>query len=99
MSENSFNGPVYVLVSDLRYNPETPEKVFMITRDQWFRTKRVNGPLLTERITEAQYLIKKRQIEWDQHRKWYSKKIMEKYNVGPGWEQNRWFVEQVRPIL
>jgi len=29
----------------------------------------------------------------------YSNRIQQKYNVGPDWEQNRWFVEQVRPTL
>ena len=29
----------------------------------------------------------------------YSKAIQEKYNVGSEWQQNRWFVEEVRPTL
>lgn len=42
-------------------------------------------------------------IESEQYRsdlkKQYSKAIQEKYNVGENWQQNRWFVEQVRPAL
>lgn len=32
-------------------------------------------------------------------KKEYSRQIMEKYNVGPNWKENRWFMEQVRPTI
>lgn len=40
-----------------------------------------------------------RAIERENFRKNYTAQIAEKYNVGTDWRENRWFVEQVRPLL
>jgi hypothetical protein len=92
-----FNMPVFILESDLSYNGG--ERVKVISRAKWYKVKRFNRNILTERLTEKQYFIKKEAIERDEFRKFYDKKIQEKYNVGPGYEFNRWFMEEVRPTI
>jgi hypothetical protein len=32
-------------------------------------------------------------------KEFWRKRIQEKYNVGPNFEDNRWFMEQVRPTI
>jgi hypothetical protein len=94
----SFNSPVFILISDLNYNGDD-DKVMEIDRPTFYRMKRWNGRYLRERISLTKYLVKKDEIERQQFKKQYRKAIMEKYNVGEDYEQNRYFIEQVRPTL
>jgi hypothetical protein len=52
-----------------------------------------------KRISAKRYNELSRQISRNEAYKRYDKAIQEKYNVGENWQQNRWFVEQVRPTL
>ncbi len=52
-----------------------------------------------KRVTLKQANIIEGKTERKRLRKQYDIAIMEKYNVGEDYRQNRWFMEQVRPTL
>ena len=95
---------VYVLISSLRYEPE-PDQVKIIKRETLSRmmyekkARKDNHDLLIQRITFDRYLKESNRIEREDFRKQYDKAIMQKYNVGSDYRNNRYFMEQVRPTL
>lgn len=72
-----------------RYQCAIDERKHDRSMQDWYY-KRVTESA-ANKILEAQ--------AWDNARENYSKAIQKKYNVGPNWENNRWFMEQVRPTL
>lgn len=80
-------------VSDLNYNGGTTG--IQISRSEFCNVKRFDGRFLRERCSETRY----NKIKREEARAEYSLAIQKKYNVGPDWRNNRWFVEQVRPTL
>lgn len=90
--------PVYILISDLNYNSDI-DQVREITRRQFYRIKRFDGRYLRQRISLTRYKQLAGEIERQEAKEYYSKAIQKKYNVGPNWAQNRYFVEQVRPTI
>jgi hypothetical protein len=85
---------VYIIVSDLNY--EGGETARKISRQEWYKTKRWDGyRYLIERCSPKRY-NEVRGAEFSQQ---YNRAIQEKYNVGPNYKNNRWFMEQVRPSI
>ena len=95
---NTWMQPVFVLISDLNYDSQ-PDRVQIIERQEWYRKKRFKGRYLIQRISEEKYFEKCEELEREKFKAEYKKRIQEKYNVGPNFEQNTWFMEQVRPTL
>jgi hypothetical protein len=89
-----FNNDVYIIVSDLNYDGE-PDRAVIISRQAFYRLKRWNGRHLKTRCSRERY----EQVESRNFREQYHKAIMKKYNVGRDYEQNEYFMEQVRPTL
>lgn len=89
----TYSQPVFISVSDLNYEGRTT--AVMMERKDFYRMKRFDGRYLKERCSEARY----NKIKRDEAHEQYSLEIQKKYNVGPNWKNNRWFVEQVRPTL
>lgn len=84
---------IYILKHDLSYNGTT--EPILMERSRYWRLKKWDGRFLYERCGESKYRAEERQILRDQ----YSKAIQKKYGVNENWEQNRYFVEQVRPTI
>ena len=98
---HSFLEPIWVLVQDLSYQPR-PDKVIEMTRERYAKDQlfyRRKGNILLERITIDRACQEEDRIRREMVHAEYDRRIQEKYNVGPGWENNRWFVEQVRPTI
>jgi hypothetical protein len=96
---------IYVLKIDLNYNSD-PDLPLLMSKKKWNRipyskdgSGRTDGRYLYKRITEKQWDNAVYSYNRQNSKDAYSKAIQKKYNVGPDWEQNRWFVEQVRPKL
>lgn len=89
---------IFVMIDWLRYGED--ETVTQMTVREYAdmlqqrKTKQI-PPCVIRRVSRAYF------GRWKngRHQEAYSKQIQEKYNVGPSWKQNRWFVEQVRPRL
>jgi hypothetical protein len=96
---------IFVLKIDLNYNSD-PDLPLIMSKKKWNiipyskdGSGRTDGRYLYRRITEKQFDNAVHSYNRQISRDAYSKVIQKKYNVGPEWEQNRWFVEQVRPGL
>lgn len=89
---------IFVLIDWLKY--DEPETVTRMTIEQYaemlMQRKNKQIPVCVLRRVSPRYF---RRWEREQLREEHSKAIQEKYNVGPNWRDNRWFVEQVRPTL
>lgn len=101
---NLYDYPILIAKISLRYNDDS---IFLmeITRKQFCRmikeqkeNKRYYNDYI-KRISAKKYNELSRQISRNEAYKQYDKAIQKKYNVGENWQQNRWFVEQVRPTL
>lgn len=88
---------VWVMTDELRYNePETVQE--MPIDEYWSRhaeNRASKYPVIIRRVSPSYA----RRVLMAERGRAYSTEIQKKYNVGPDWQQNRWFVEQVRPHL
>lgn len=84
---------IYISVSDLNYGGQTTAQA--ISRAAWWKRTQWDGRNLVQRISATAY----DRIKYREFSRSYDKAIQAKYNVAPGWQQNRYFVEQVRPTL
>jgi hypothetical protein len=93
-------GSIYILIHSLKYQAE-PTRAQIVSRENFarIRAEKRNPDELIERVSAAKFIRESRAIEREQSRLLYDKQIQKKYNVGPGWRDNRWFVEQVRPTI
>lgn len=92
-----------IIIHSLKYEPD-PDKFLQVTPEQLarMRNRKKLNPYRNDYI--KRYTPKKFEELQDQEirrqfREEYDKKIMAKYNVGKDYEQDRWFMEQVRPTL
>jgi hypothetical protein len=92
------NDKILVICSNLTYKGK--DNIRIVTRSEWFvlaeqnRTNKYKK-FLFERCGSKKFQSKQREI----YKYEYSLAIQKKYNVGENWEENRWFVEQVRPTI
>ena len=95
---------IYIAIYSLRYN-DNSVTIREVTRERYCRmkadkkAKKAYHNEYFKRVThtEANRIIE--QNEREQFRKDYDKAIMQKYNVGADYRNNRYFMEQVRPTL
>lgn len=91
---------IYVIVYSLKYEAD-PTRYQRIERKQFYnlrRAKRNPNELIT-RASLTRWKEEARQTEREEYSKQYDRAIQKKYNVGPDYKNNRWFMEQVRPTL
>jgi len=98
-----FNDPILVIISDLNYKGDV-DRAQIFAREAWYRNRarhrrEKDRRYLYQRCSQQKWEEVKRAEERHDAREYYDKEIQKKYNVGPGWQNNRWFVEQVRPTL
>ena len=89
---------IYVICSNLNY--KGTDNVMITDRAYWFVLAELNRTgkckkYLYERCSPQMFNRKQYELLKEE----YSRAIQRKYNVGENWEQNRWFVEQVRPTI
>jgi hypothetical protein len=90
---------IYIAIHSLKYEP-FPSQFDIVTREQYWRMKKSKMyDKFVQRYGPNRWRKERDQSYRELLRTQYSKRIQEKYNVGPDWMQNRWFVEQVRPTL
>lgn len=101
---NLYDYPILIAKISLKYNDDSII-LMEVSRKQYSRMKRDKKEkkayfdYLIQRISATRYNELSRQINRKEAYKQYDKAIQQKYNVGENWQQNRWFVEQVRPSL
>ncbi len=95
-----------IIVAKISLHYETrPTTIQVLSRERYARKleEQKNGKNYHDwyfkRITEKEKDTIIREEAREAWNKTYKKLIEEKYSVGKGWEQNRWFVEQVRPTI
>jgi hypothetical protein len=92
---------IYIARVSLHYE-EQPTTILQWTRERYAKElaeQPKHSDWWLKRVTEAEahkIMITESRKET---RKKYSEAIQRKYNVGPNWEQDRYFVEQVRPTI
>lgn len=99
-----YDEPILIAKISLKYNDDS---IFLIeiSREMYAKileekkNKRDYMDYYFKRISASEYNKISRKIYRDNAKKEYNKAIQAKYNVGENWQQNRWFVEQVRPCL
>jgi hypothetical protein len=92
-------GSIYILIHSLKYEAGLSQAQ-IVSRENFARLR--SNPQrdeLIERVSAAKFIRESRAIEREKSRLWYDKQIQKKYNVGPDWRNNRWFMEQVRPTI
>jgi hypothetical protein len=93
--------PVYVAQISLHYE-ERPTIIHNWTREQYAAEIAQRDQYPNWYFRRVTYAAASQIIEENRRnaiKSAYSKAIQEKYNVSANWEQNRWFVEQVRPTI
>lgn len=94
---------IFLLRQSLKYEAG-PTQCVVVDRTTFYRMRaeeksnRYRDSFL-ERVSPVRFAVEQRKAERELFRKCYDSAIMEKYNVGPDWRDNRWFVEQMRPSL
>jgi len=87
---------IFVLIDWLKY--DEPETVTWMTVEQYaemlMQRKNKQIPVCVLRRVSPRYF---RRWQRERLREEHSKAIQEKYNVGPNWRDNRWFVEAYQP--
>ena len=94
-----YNEKIFVAEYCLRYETR-PTIIHEWTRARYDRAKREvrhNSYLVRVSLERANEILRAEDKEYS--RKAYDKAIMNKYNVGANYRQNRWFMEQVRPTI
>jgi len=85
------NDTIFYTRTDLNYEGVTTSHT--TTRKNFEHMEKWDGRYLVERCSEKRY----RRVQSEMFGREYDAGIQKKYNVGPNWRENRWFVEQVRP--
>ena len=97
-----YNEKIFIAEISLHYETR-PTIIHEWTRERYCREiaerRRKKDDWWIKRVTlaEANRMIKQESKE--RYRKEYDQAIMNKYNVGPNYKENRWFMEQVRPQI
>lgn len=94
---------IFILIHSLRYE-KLPSQAQHVTRSQFYRMKEEQRRTkykdsFIERVSYSKWITESNSIEREAIRQAYDKAIMKKYNVGPDYRQNRYFMEEVRPTL
>lgn len=94
---------IFVLVHSLKHEP-APSQAQILTRAEYWRKKAEQRATryrdyFIERVGPNKFSEEVSAIRREASRKTYDKAIMQKYNVGKNYRENRWFMEQVRPCL
>jgi len=93
---------IFVAQISLHYE-ERPTVIHYWTRERYSRAllerKAKPSDWYFKRVTEAAAAKIEESQTRQRLRNAYDKAIQEKYRVGPRWQNNRWFVEQVRPFV
>lgn len=95
---------VYVAIHSLRYNDDS-YTILEVSRERLAQMREETKQGIDwhnsyiERIThtKANKLLQRQRRE--EAIRLYDKAIMQKYNVGANYRQNRWLMEQVRPTI
>lgn len=99
-----YDYPILLAKISLKYNDDSIY-LMEVSRKQFCRmkadkkAKKDYFDYYFKRITAKEYNKINRETNIKTANKEYSKAIQRKYNVGENWQQNRWFVEQVRPTI
>lgn len=95
-----YNTPIYWEKISLHYESR-PTVFYTGTREQYGLMKQecYKTDWYIKRVTYSRWSVDWSKQDFELFRQQYSKLIQEKYKVGPDWQQNRWFMEQVRPTL
>lgn len=94
---------IFILIHSLKYEAE-PTQAQIINRAEYWRKKAEqkatrHRDYFIERVGPNKFSLEVSAIRREASRKKYDKAIMQKYNVGKNYRENRWFMEQVRPCL
>lgn len=99
-----YSDKIYVAKTSLHYETK-PTVVFLASRE-WYakklmerKNKESDMNYYYKRVTMKEAENIKYQNERMEGKALWRKRIQEKYNVGPNFEENRWFMEQVRPTI
>lgn len=93
---------IYVAQISLHYESR-PTIIHLWTRERYARAlwerKQKPGDWYYRRVTERKADEMREDAAVERLRQQYDRAIQEKYGVGAGWKQDRYFMEQVRPTL
>lgn len=99
-----YSNQIYVAKISLHYEAR-PTIIFLAPRE-WYAKKLIERKtgkddtnFYYKRVTIKEAESIKYQNGRIEAKEFWRKRIQEKYNVGPNFEDNRWFMEQVRPTI
>lgn len=96
-----FSQTIIIAKISLHYEPR-PTTIYHWTRERYAKElseRPKYDDWYFKRVTAKQADVIMNAQQKEVLKKAYSEAIQKKYNVGSNWEQNRWFVEQVRPTV